>query len=959
MNNPLRNQLTIDLPQTLEDLEKGVHRQHLYFARERFLQLNQHRLTRTRDALPQRQRVVLDILPLLFHINHPALPGYVSPDTPSGVPNYSPSPLELEDARRLAKGFRWKAQQDELNCDIHALFMMGSPGTVAHSGKSDIDMWVCHKPNLDTRYRINLEQKCQLITTWADKLGLEIHFFLIDPERFCSGEIESLSEESSGSAQHYLLLEEFYRTAVWVAGRTPLWWYVPASMDHCYEEYTQTLLEKRGIDRRDVIDLGGLSEIPPEEFIGAAVWQLYKSIDSPYKSLLKLLLLEIYAREYPDCSPLCRDFKRLMHSGQQYVNDVDPYILTYRRIENYLNEQHQSERLELVRRCFYFKIDKPLTKTLTGSNKSWQRRQLENMTQDWGWNMDTLRQLDARDEWKADIVVKERNALVAELIRGYKLISRFSQQNQSQARISKQELAILGRKLHAAFERRSGKLERINPGIAPDLSEAYLTVARIGEDDSDCSWEVFNVNPTIVKQGKVKPLKTEPSLLGLLGWCQLNGILAENTRCEVMDDPELSAETARLRHLLSAWLPDQHSHPSHTAFTQRSFVRSLLVIANIGLDPQAELSKLGMQRLSSQSDSLAYSGLRESLVLSLDSIAQTSWHEYVAQHFANNPVVDALMYYLSLSTPKMPPPELEVRSLGSHRSNVIQQRLVELFTDVATWYHNPSKYPALYIFEEAQNFHILRMDGDWPQVTTHNGHAQLLTALSTPHHQYTGWNIDRHALRNTALPLIADVMKPETVQIFYQYNTNGALLLLVQDENGSLFQQSFSKDHPAILPQLKKFLANVVKYHSLSGNFFSAIAINTFEIILRGKRPINLEQQQLKMLPSGVVNEIKVTLTQSPNNTLFFNLHCDNKEFTQLDLGDDLYLETARYLLEHTKEKALRPCFVTDLNINDCDRFIDSRNKIQASHHLRIKAEVERKLNRAINQIRREKNNNQ
>ena len=43
-----------------------------------FLAINRGRLRRVEDKLTPRQRDFLDILPVLFHINHPLLPGYIS-----------------------------------------------------------------------------------------------------------------------------------------------------------------------------------------------------------------------------------------------------------------------------------------------------------------------------------------------------------------------------------------------------------------------------------------------------------------------------------------------------------------------------------------------------------------------------------------------------------------------------------------------------------------------------------------------------------------------------------------------------------------------------------------------------------------------------------------------------------------------------------------------------------------
>jgi adenylate cyclase class 1 len=64
-----------------------------------------------------------------------------------------------------------------------------------------------------------------------------------------------------------------------------------------------------------VIDFGGLEEIPAEEFISATLWHLYKSLSSPYKSLLKLLLMESYASEYPRPQWLCLEVKKAIYQG--------------------------------------------------------------------------------------------------------------------------------------------------------------------------------------------------------------------------------------------------------------------------------------------------------------------------------------------------------------------------------------------------------------------------------------------------------------------------------------------------------------------------------------------------------------------------------------------------------------------------------------------------------------------
>ena len=58
--------------------------------KRRFVALNTDRLKRVKESLEPRQRVFLQLLPLMFHIDHPMLPGYLSNKTPCGISDYMP-----------------------------------------------------------------------------------------------------------------------------------------------------------------------------------------------------------------------------------------------------------------------------------------------------------------------------------------------------------------------------------------------------------------------------------------------------------------------------------------------------------------------------------------------------------------------------------------------------------------------------------------------------------------------------------------------------------------------------------------------------------------------------------------------------------------------------------------------------------------------------------------------------
>ena len=53
--------------------------------RQSFSALNSARLKQARSLLFERQTRVLDVLPLLIHLNHPQLPGFINNKVPAGI----------------------------------------------------------------------------------------------------------------------------------------------------------------------------------------------------------------------------------------------------------------------------------------------------------------------------------------------------------------------------------------------------------------------------------------------------------------------------------------------------------------------------------------------------------------------------------------------------------------------------------------------------------------------------------------------------------------------------------------------------------------------------------------------------------------------------------------------------------------------------------------------------------
>jgi len=922
--------------------------------RQRFLLVNRERLRRAQSAMRERQQDFLDLLPLLLHVNHPILPGFVAKETPAGVSDYRPGRAALQAARRLARTFEYKRRVLP-RYDIQALYLMGSGGTVAYSRKSDFDVWVCHRSDLAPEGRAALRAKTELIEQWAAELGLEVHFFLVDPEALRRGRHDDLSTESSGTAQHYLLLEEFYRTGLLLAGRFPLWWLVPTEEEHRYEAYVRELLARRFVEPNEYVDFGPVVEVPPEEFFGAALWQLYKSIDSPYKSALKLKLLELYAARYPGVDLLCHRFKRAVYRGETDLNRLDPYIMMYRAIEEHLEERGERERLEFVRRCFYLKVHEPLSRPARRSDLSWRRELMRQLTEAWGWDRARLEVLDARPTWKINQVLRERRVLVRELTDSYQALSDFARRHAELLAINERDMTILGRKLYAAFERKAGKLEIVNRGISEDLWESRVSLHQLpGPRGRDGSWALYRGTVGAAERGYSVPLKRAPQALELIAWSYFNGLVNGRTAFALHTE----ASDLSLRELLQTVkamerdfpLPESLRTDLQALAAPARIARAALFI-NVGLDALRLRSRQGRHLATDRTDALSYSGLGENLALTFDLVLVTTWREVLVWRYEGaEGLLTLLREYLRWSPPARgePPPLPEVHCFTSGRGESIARRIRELFQDLSACFYGPAAHPRTrYVLAVEQTFYALWMEEGLLAFRCLGDCAGLLQHLGQGRQGFTPVVLDRYAQPDALLPLVYRINRPGSVQLVYRVEGERALVYVV-DERGSLFRQRVAfHDRAALLSHFRRFFAAIgrrQRYEALLEGAEASPEVEYFEAVRDPAGHLRLVRQQPPREEGPYVN-VQVVAAEGEGSHL--TIYCDEEEFSSLEHGGRLFERVAAHVLRHRRSGQRYPIYVTDV---DLPRSLlgGQPGMIQTVHFLNQKRRTEQLLNEAL-----------
>ncbi len=652
---------------------------------ERLDQLNNQRIEWALDLMTPSGQEVFQLIPALFHHHHPELPGFIDNAVPYGISQFSSSQPQFDLLLKYLDSPQ-KLEQSPENQDILGLYAMGSTASIGQNISSDLDIWVCVSPSMQPELRKNLALKCEKISQWANSQGTEVSLFVMDEQRFKAQHSEALTGDNCGSSQHILLLDEFYRTSIRMAGQRLLWEVIPPDMEESYEEYKQQLCSSQQIDCSQWIDFGRLPAIPAEEYFGANLWQLFKSIDSPYKSVLKAILLEAYSWEYPNTRLLSLDMKQRFFDDDVNQSQMDAYCLMLEKVTNYLEQTNDSTRLDLVRQCFYLKTKEKITREPGLGSTEWRRKALAGLTSEWGWNQDTLELLDNRRNWKIQDVKKMHHQLLEALMQSYRNLIQFARRNNITSAISPQDISILARKLYAAFEELPSKVTLLSPQIAKNLYEPCLTfIQSTSNAHNRKGWYLYK-QPLIAEKILGQPaIENEKNLIKLVAWAFFNGLMTEATRLDAaiktdgVDINKLYRLVSDLRNTFSL----RKRRPTMEALASPCEISQLALFVNVENDPTVSLSKQALKAGHHQANVFSFGRKKENLVGSVDVVYRNSWHEVRTMSFkGEHCLLDSLKTLLGkMHQDAIPPESLDVFCYSQQLSGMLRNSVYQLLSE--------------------------------------------------------------------------------------------------------------------------------------------------------------------------------------------------------------------------------------------------------------------------------------
>lgn len=683
---------------------------------------------------------------------------------------------------------------------------------------------------------------------------------------------------------------------------------------------------------------------------------MFKGIESPYKSVLKLLLTEVYASEHPKVECLSLRFKQAVFANRLDLDELDPYIVVYRRIEEYLKARAEPERLELVRRSLYLKVNRKLSSGSGARNPSWQRLLLERLANEWGWDQRQLAMLDSRSQWKVRQVSAERRALVNELNYSYRFLTQFARTEQTVSLINKRDLNVLGRRLYAAFERKAGKIEFINPGIAPDLAEDTLTLVQSPnrKEPGQSHWGLYNGSLSALEWENFAPIKRSRELLELLTWCHRNGVIDSTTRLALhpgtsdLSEFELFNLLGSLQQTIALPL----TTVSEEQLLHASVPSEVLVLVNIGVDPLKHHRDLNILMTTERTDSLSYAGVRENLVLTLDQVTLNSWNEVmVSRYDGAHALLDCLRDYLN-NLPRGTQPRLRVRCFCHNRAQFIAQRVEEIFDMAQNLLLSQLNHR--YLIQVQQHYHVLELV---PGQVNHVALASLpalLAYLGEEQLSYSPLHLDPMALEDQDLALVLPMGQPECIQVFYRIIDSEAELYVL-DEFNALWQQRLPyHDEQSLLVPLQRFLQSILYRRDAllpmdASQPVAPLEALYYQILPSGSgRARRVEPRPAPLTPvDKPFYDVQAIIGKAAPGQVQVTLYCNQREFSELEHGDQLFSVVAREIVEQRHETQRYRCYITDLDLSGLLGDAQSPSNL----YLRYKSDLERALNDALEQV--------
>ena len=259
-----------------------------------------------------------------------------------------------------------------------------------------------------------------------------------------------------------------------------------------------------------------------------------------------------------------------------------------------------------------------------------------------------------------------------------------------------------------------------------------------------------------------------------------------------------------------------------------------------------------------------------------------------------------------------------------------------------------------YVVQVEQRFHVLELArGDVRHVALADVLA-LQRYLAQSVAVYRALHLDSMALAEHELGLVLPKGKPGAIQVFYRLNDKVAELAVL-DEYNVLWQQSLPfHDETSLLLPLQRFVQALLFRREACQSLEEessgqALELLYYQVLPSGAGRARSIEARLapQAVGSSMYYEVQAIIGKGAHGGQQVTLYCNQREFCQMDYGNQLYAAVAREIIGQRREAERYRCYITDLDLSG----LLGESHSPSHLYLRYKADLEQALNEALAQV--------
>lgn len=740
-----------------------------------FEALNRERIHRLIQLAPPRQRLVFELLPFLFHGNHKRLPGYVSDDAPAGIIDYHADKDTLGRAKQLDPQFHYRHHALR-RYPIRGLYLIHQHSSLSFPQAAEFDLWLLHAPLSDDQQQ-QLHNKLRAVVDWAADNGVQFQARLLSETDLEQGVLSAWERD------------QFYSCGLVLAGSHPYWWHSSPQQDKDYHRSIDALKQERRHNQANLVDFGAVEAFATDDLLRLSQNALTSSLLEGGQKLNLLYLTSCL--QQPADAKLSVHFKQHLYQQQSEAGRYDSDLLKIQC----LPESLTAESYE----AFYLNAQEALSKTVRQAIYPWRRAFMQQFSKERGWDDLFLTQLDQRTE--SQQAGEQQFAREGEACKA--LLSQIQSSIAAQQADVQTAIKALQRLYRLRHQPNLDQIPCLPQQLRPNTDSERLYLTRFA---NTTQWQLSRVP---LSQPTQTPLYSHENLLQVLGYAIANQLLSRSNWLSVSDQQQrvTTASVVELtEQLLKTTLAEADLNSDPQILTDAETIEHIWLFANLeqGLDT---LPQQSLQLSSKQNDPLNYSSYRQSLVLQIDGIIQSSYGLLYHCRFDGEQAPLELLRYL-LAWPATARTQCQSWCATPVFGQAIQQRLTGLVNRAIAFFLESGSSGRLLIDIAGQGYRL-----QWQQQQLEYAlrppTQDLWQALMSESQGFVAQQLDRYIDREDLLNTLLSYQAKDRISVFV-YLEHNTIICYLLDEFGNLLRQQYQQlTEATLLGHLHIFLSEI------------------------------------------------------------------------------------------------------------------------------------------------------